>query len=336
VLLIDEIAGLPDADAAEARLLQNQIDLGNAIKPFYGEDAGNQLAALLRDHIAGVAAVVTAAKAEDTTAFARANAAWYANADQIAQFFASANPLFSDTDFENMMNDHLARTFDQARARLDKDYNADIAAFDGAEMQILMMADSLSTGIAAQFPDLVSTENQPALPDETLHVEMRRLWEEHIAWTRFFLIVDVADLDDTPQTTARLLQNQVDIGNAIKPFYGAASGGELSALLKAHILGAATLVNAGKAGDKAGAMRASVAWYANADDIASFLASANPNWSHDQLISLMDLHLQQTAQEATDRLEMNWAADVADYDAVETHILHMSDALSGGISAVPR
>jgi hypothetical protein len=333
VFLIDSLAGLPDTDAAEARLLQNQLDIGNAIKPFYGEDAGNQLAALLYDHITGVAAVVAAAKAGDMAAFARANAAWYANADQIAQFLANANPSFSETDLENLMHDHLALTFGEAQARLDKDYNADIAAFDSVEMHILMMADSLTMGIATQFPDLVSTANQASVADESVHAEMRRLWEEHVAWTRFFLIADVAGLEDAPQTTARLLQNQVDIGNAIKPYYGAAAGNQLSSLLEVHITDAVTLVNAARAGDQEGAMRASVAWYANADDIASFLASANPNWSVGELMRLMDLPLRQTTQEATDRLKMNWVADIADHDAVETHILHMADVLSGGISA---
>jgi hypothetical protein len=37
----------PDLEATEGRLLRNQVDLGNAIKPFYGQAAGNQLTKLL-------------------------------------------------------------------------------------------------------------------------------------------------------------------------------------------------------------------------------------------------------------------------------------------------
>jgi hypothetical protein len=54
----------------------------------------------------------------------------------------------------------------------------------------------------------------------TLRMDMRKLWEDHITWTRIFIISAVADLPDKDAATQRLLRNQVDIGNAIKPFYG--------------------------------------------------------------------------------------------------------------------
>src|SRR5437763_1840133 len=57
-----------------------------------------------------------------------------------------------------------------------------------------------------------------------LHDGMRKLWEDHITWTRLAIISFAGDLPDLPATEARLLRNQVDIGNAIKPFYGNAPG----------------------------------------------------------------------------------------------------------------
>jgi hypothetical protein len=47
---------------------------------------------------------------------------------------------------------------------------------------------------------------------------------------------------------------------------------------------------------------------------------------------MMHIHLSQTAQEATARLLMQWDTDVGTYDAVQTHILHMADALSTAIN----
>src|SRR6476469_8448346 len=93
--------------------------------------------------------------------------------------------------------------------------------------------------------------------EAALHDDMRKLWEDHITWTRLFIVSAVADLPDKDATTQRLLQNQVDIGNAIKPFYGDAAGDKLTALLKEHILGAAALLTAAKAGDNAGVQTAS-------------------------------------------------------------------------------
>src|SRR5215203_4626941 len=80
-----------------------------------------------------------------------------------------------------------------------------------------------------------------------LHDGMRKLWEDHITWTRLFIVSASADLPDRQATTERLLRNQADIGKAIKPFYGRAGGERLSALLTEHILVAADVLAAAKA-----------------------------------------------------------------------------------------
>jgi hypothetical protein len=161
---------------------------------------------------------------------------------------------------------------------------------------------------------------------------MRKLWEDHITWTRLFIVSASAGLPDLDATTQRLLNNQADLGNAVKPYYGDAAGTQLTALLRDHILGAAAVLTAAKAGDTAGLKDASDKWYTNADDIAAFLNSANPaGWPLDTLKMDMKMHLDQTLAEASDHLQGNFTADVADYEAVHNHILAMADALSGGI-----
>lgn len=332
VFLIDSIAGLPDTPQSTQRLLQNQVDIGNAIRPFYGNAAADQLTSLLHDHITGAAAVVAAAKAGDSTALAAANAAWYANADQIAMFLAGANPNWPLADLQAMMRTHLDQTLAEATARLTGNWAGDIVAYDAIVAHILGLADTLAAGIGAQFPGKVSSQSSGTPASEDLHRAMRVLWEDHTLWTRVFLIDTLANLPDTPQATQRLLQNQVDIGNAMRPFYGNAAADQLTALLHDHILGAAALVAAAQAGDAARVATAKAAWYANADQIAAFLASANPAWPQTDLQTLMHMHLDQTLAEATARLNMDWAGDVVAYDAVVAHILHMADVLSAGVS----
>jgi hypothetical protein len=161
---------------------------------------------------------------------------------------------------------------------------------------------------------------------------MRKLWEEHVTWTRLYIVSAAADLPDKGVTADRLLQNQVDIGNAIKPFYGDAAGNQLTALLKDHILLAAALIDDVKAGDTAKAKVDSDKWYANADEIATFLSNANPkNWPLKTMKAEMKMHLDLTLTEAADRLSGKFADDIKDYDAVENHILGMADVLSSGI-----
>src|SRR5262245_1342892 len=160
---------------------------------------------------------------------------------------------------------------------------------------------------------------------------MRKLWEDHITWTRVFIISAVAGLPDKDAATQRLLQNQVDIGNAIKPFYGAAAGDKLIGLLKEHIVIAAELVAAAKAGDKPKMEDANKRWIANADEIAAFLSGANPNWPANEMKRMMREHLNLTTAEVVARLHSDWAADVKAYEKVHEQILHMADMLSEGI-----
>jgi hypothetical protein len=165
-----------------------------------------------------------------------------------------------------------------------------------------------------------------------LHNAMRKLWEDHITWTRVFIISAVADLPDKGAATERLLQNQADIGNAIKPYYGDAAGEKLTSLLKEHITTAAELVAAAKTNETAKLEDAKKRWYANADAIAAFLDSANPkNWPLAEMKKMMHDHLDLTTSEVVARLKGDWTGDIAAYEKVHEQILHMADMLSEGI-----
>jgi hypothetical protein len=161
---------------------------------------------------------------------------------------------------------------------------------------------------------------------------MRQLWEDHIVWTRLAIISLTTASPDTEATVGRLLKNQTDIGNAIKPFYGKAAGNELTRQLRLHILIAADLIAAAKAGDEAALTDAQERWQRNADDIAAVLNRVNPrHWKLGAMKAEMRKHLKLTTQEAVARLQGNWNADVAAYDEIHEHILHLSDTLSNGL-----
>jgi hypothetical protein len=165
------------------------------------------------------------------------------------------------------------------------------------------------------------------------HDAMRKLWEDHITWTRLAIVDLASGSPSTDATVARLLRNQVDIGNAIKPYYGAAAGTKLTALLKQHILIAADVINAAKAGNQSALTTAQARWTANANQIVAFLHSANPRqWSLPMLRAMMLTHLELTTREAVAWLQHDWAASTADYDNVHREILAMADMLSTGIA----
>ena len=166
----------------------------------------------------------------------------------------------------------------------------------------------------------------------TLRTDMRKLWEDHVTWTRLAIISLESGTPDTEATVARLLRNQADIGNAIKPYYGNAAGNTLTQLLRTHILIAADVIAAAKAGDQQKLADAQARWNANADQIAATLNTVNPRyWKIGAMKAEMHRHLKLTTEEAVARLHGNWNADVVAYDKVVNHILHMSDMLTNGI-----
>lgn len=166
----------------------------------------------------------------------------------------------------------------------------------------------------------------------SFHDTMRQLWEDHVTWTRLFIVTFVHDLPDLDATTDRLLRNQVDLGDAIKPFYGMAAGERLTELLTEHITTAATLLQAAKVNDPQAFEDANDAWYRNGRQIARFLHQANPdNWGLRDMKTMMNDHLDLTLAEAAARLEGDYVREIAGYDAVHLEILEMADMLSDGI-----
>jgi hypothetical protein len=202
---------------------------------------------------------------------------------------------------------------------------------------------ALVAGLSAALVLLLSAQHSPAATMQSAQPlspkaaaftqAMDRLWEEHVAWTRMAIVGFAAGAPNLKAAEVRLLRNQVDIGNAIKPYYGAAAGSKLTALLKTHILEAVTVLEAAKAGEKPKLNAALKAWYANAHRIAAFLSRANPkSWPLKATTSMMDDHLKLTTQEAVDELGGKWAASVADYDKIENEILMMANTLASGIA----
>jgi hypothetical protein len=207
----------------------------------------------------------------------------------------------------------------------------------------LLVAGAASLGLALGLlaggaPALAGTDHpehaRAAVPARQVafRQDMRVLWEDHVTWTRMAIVDFAAGSPSLPASQARLLRNQTDIGNAIAPFYGETAGRRLTALLREHILIAVDVLVAAKAGDAQALSAAQARWVRNADGIAGFLSTANPDaWPRAEMRSMMRHHLKLTTDEAVARLTGDWRGDVRAYGRVHIQALHMADMLSAGI-----
>ncbi len=146
-----------NADAVEPnlnRLLANQGDIGAAIVPFYGQEAGDQLTELLTAHINQAVPVLQAAQAGDDAALQAALDSWYANAQEIADFLSGANPdNWPQSATRPALEMHIDQTTAYAVDLLQGDYAKAIGDYDAAFDHMMELADILADGITAQFPD---------------------------------------------------------------------------------------------------------------------------------------------------------------------------------------
>ncbi|MDP4153708.1 MAG: acetylglutamate kinase [Bacillota bacterium] len=168
--------------------------------------------------------------------------------------------------------------------------------------------------------------------DNDLQDTFRKLWEQHILWTRSFIISTAEGLKDLDVVTKRLLRNPEDFANVFKRFYGEQVADEFKRLFEQHLLIAADLVNSAKAGNRREVEENRAKWYANADNIAVFLSRINPNWSRREWQDMLYSHLRMTEMEAVRRLNGQYADDVSIYDDIEDQALKMADYMYRGIS----
>ena len=158
--IIAAVNGTPDANAAADRLLSNQDQIGNAIKPYYGNDAGSEVTRLLKDHIMIAVDLVEDAKSGNNDKFAKDDKRWDDNIRAIAKYLSSANSNWSESDLYDLLNQHLQLTKGEVVARIKQDWTADVKAFDDIYAEAMVIADALYDGIAAQFPDKFDTASQ--------------------------------------------------------------------------------------------------------------------------------------------------------------------------------
>ncbi len=195
----------------------------------------------------------------------------------------------------------------------------------------VFVSASLSAAASPQSHSAASAVAGRSPAAATLKQDMRKVWTDHVVWTRAYIVAAVADQPDAQAAANRLMKNQEDIGSAVGKIYGAAAGQQLTTLLKEHITIAVDVIKAAKAGDKAAQQNADAKWQQNGVAIADFLSKANPHWPRATLVDLMKGHLSTTTAEVVARLNKRWDEDVRAYDEVYRHILMMSDALSDGI-----
>jgi hypothetical protein len=195
---------------------------------------------------------------------------------------------------------------------------------------------AFSIGPASSASMATSRESSVAvglIPNRTSRLEYhdlwRKLWEDHINWTRVVILAILDDLPGAPAYTDRLLQNPQDMADALRPFYSE-DADQLGELIREHLVIAAEILQAIHDGQPTEDLIAQ--WYANANDIAAKMNEMNPEfWPLNEAQGMWREHLDATVAEILAHHNGDYAAEVAAYDLVHNLALEMADFFSNGV-----
>ena len=165
-----------------------------------------------------------------------------------------------------------------------------------------------------------------------LNAAMRKLWSDHVYWTREYILASVFKTPNKDVATQRLLKNQEDIGSSIKSVFGASAGNKLTVLLKQHILGVVTIIE-NALGNRRQQMNVAIEqWRDNGDEIARFLNSINPQfWTIREMNKSMRDHLDLTLKEINATLDGDYKGSQKWFDLAYQQILYKADTMTEGI-----
>jgi len=176
-------------------------------------------------------------------------------------------------------------------------------------------------------------EKKESMKSVELQLALRDLWVDHIFWVRSVVIATkYGDTEAAKVAEENVVKDAKDISGAVASFYGKDAGDKLFGLLAGHYGAIKDYLTAAVAGSKEGKDAAADKLKKNADEIATFLHSANPkNWPKDTLLSLLIAHGAQHMAQIDAVVAKDYGAEAMIWGNMKKHIYTIADALAGGI-----
>lgn len=170
------------------------------------------------------------------------------------------------------------------------------------------------------WEDVMDTNNQ-----------MRLAWLQHVYWTRMLLISIAERLKDEEAVTNRLMENPAEIAEVFESFYGPEVLQAIVTQLTEHLRIGGALITALRDGKQQEAASLNTQWHQNAARIAQLFAAINPYYSEQEVLEMMNRHLELTTREVVARLSGNYAKDIQEFGEVEEEVLEMADYFTSGL-----
>lgn len=174
---------------------------------------------------------------------------------------------------------------------------------------------------------------QGYLRQAKLFGDWRRVWSQHVWWTREVIQSIIAGLPGTQNSVNKLLQNPYEMGAIWAEYWSDASVKRMEALFTTHLKMGGDIVTAAKAGNTQQVTELTRQWYQNADDIARALSQINPHYDMAEVQRMMYEHLRLTGLEANYILGGQFDNGIATFDQIQAEAEDMADYFAKGLVA---
>jgi hypothetical protein len=165
-----------------------------------------------------------------------------------------------------------------------------------------------------------------------LRLALRDLWVDHIFWVRNVVLkTKYGNADAAKVAEGQTVANAKALAGSITPYYGKEASDKLFGLLAGHYGAIKDYMNASYGDKKEAKDAATDKLKKNAEEIAVFLSSANPNWPKEPLKSALFAHVGHHIAQINAVEDKDYATEAKTWDAMKSHMYVIADVLADGI-----
>lgn len=155
---------LPDTEAIYARLLEVPSHFYDSMSTFYGQEIAEQFLNLLTQHLISFRTLTEALLSGDQAAADASLKQFYANADQISEFFARLSPFWDKRQWQNLLYQYIQMIYYHIQAIVTENHAMEIQIFDRIQYHTVLLGDYLARGVLYQLASLPAAPAAPAAP----------------------------------------------------------------------------------------------------------------------------------------------------------------------------
>ncbi|HVH30395.1 MAG TPA: hypothetical protein VNA31_01835 [bacterium] len=190
-------------------------------------------------------------------------------------------------------------------------------------------------GVVPTAQSQTTTPNAAKVAELT--IALRDLYINHLFWVRDLVVsTRLGEKAAISEADEYGLKNAEAIGRSVAPFYGQAAGEKFASLFVGHYSAVKAYMNAAFANSFSGNATLKKAALdkltKNANDIAVFVSSANPNLPKATVYGLVSTHVQQHVMSIDATAKRDWSGEADMWDPMVKVVHSLSDALANGIA----